>query len=210
MTEQGKFRDEEFVILSHFDKREGKWVETVYPIVGGRLRLAHEENEQLSITSEIIQYDESSAVVRATAKTSKGEFTGLGMASSSRDKTIAPAILELAETRSIARALRFAGYGVEYCGAEEISHLTNGQAKEPDAETSDQEQNGDNGNGNGNGRISNRQLKYIVTLGKNLNLDSKDLDKNSEALYGLKMNGLTVKDASSFIEELKGREAVLS
>jgi hypothetical protein len=32
----------------------------------------------------------------------------------------------MAETRGIARALRFAGYGVEHCSAEEISHLENG------------------------------------------------------------------------------------
>ena len=48
------------------------------------------------------------------------------MASVQRDEKIAPAILELAETRAIARALRFAGYGVEYCSAEEVSHLGNG------------------------------------------------------------------------------------
>ena len=47
------------------------------------------------------------------------------MASSERDQEIAPAILELAETRAIARSLRFAGYGVEYCSAEEVSHLKN-------------------------------------------------------------------------------------
>jgi hypothetical protein len=35
------------------------------PEDGGRLRLAHEENEQLSITTEIIKYDENLAVVRA-------------------------------------------------------------------------------------------------------------------------------------------------
>jgi hypothetical protein len=56
----------------------------------------------------------------------KGTFPGIGMASVERDHTIAPAILELAETRSIARFLRFAGYGVEYCSAEEISCLGKG------------------------------------------------------------------------------------
>ncbi len=32
----------------------------------------------------------------------------------------------MAETRSIARALRFAGYGLEFCGAEEVSHIPEG------------------------------------------------------------------------------------
>ncbi len=45
---------------------------------GGRLRLAHEENDQLSITTEIIKYDENLAVVRAVTTTMKGNFPGLG------------------------------------------------------------------------------------------------------------------------------------
>ena len=49
------------------------------------------------------------------------------MASVQRDEKIAPAILELAETRAIARSLRFAGYGVEYCSAEEVSHFAGQQ-----------------------------------------------------------------------------------
>ncbi len=57
-------------------------------------------------------------MVKAVTSTMKGNFPGLGMASVERDSSIAPAILELAETRAIARSLRFAGYGVEYCSAE--------------------------------------------------------------------------------------------
>jgi len=116
-----QFRDDEILILDQF--RDGKWVKNIFPKIGGRLRLAHEQNQQISITTEIIRYDESVAVVRAVTTTMKGSFPGIGMASVERDSSIAPAILELAETRSIARSLRFAGYGVEYCSAEEVSHL---------------------------------------------------------------------------------------
>jgi hypothetical protein len=101
----------------------------VYPKVGGRLRLAHENNDAINIETEIYRYDENLAVVIATVKTMSGQFTGIGMSSVERDKKIAPAILELAETRGIARALRFAGFGVEYCSAEEVSHLENGNGK---------------------------------------------------------------------------------
>ncbi len=176
------FRNDEMVILSHYDKKDGCWVETEYPKVGGRLRLAHEDNEQLSITTEVIQYDGNVAVVKASAKTRKGEFTGLGMASIERDAKIAPAILELAETRSIARCLRFSGYGVEYCGAEEVSHLPrNGKDDEPSEEKPRQQsKSGGNGRGNGNGngngngsgngsangggdgRITKKQLNYLL------------------------------------------------
>jgi hypothetical protein len=200
-----QFRDDEIVVLT--ENRDGKLVKRIHPKIGGRLRLAHEGNEQVSISTEIIEYDENLAVVRATASTMKGSFPGYGMASRDRDRTIAPAILELAETRAIARSLRFAGYGVEYCSAEEISHLENANGnrntrqagekpskppkEEPKVNDGEKPGNGGNGGdragGNGDARISNKQLNYIVNLGRNLNLNSKDLDHESVKAYGVKM-----------------------
>jgi hypothetical protein len=224
-TNSNQFRDDEITILEQL--RDGKLVKNIFPKIGGRLRLAHEENEQLSITTEIIKYDENLAVVRAVTTTMKGNFPGLGMASVERDHAIAPAILELAETRAIARSLRFAGYGVEYCSAEEISHLGNGngggnfaQEAEKPSELPKEAQkggegekpgNGGNGGdragGNGDARISNKQLNYIVTLGKGLKLNSKDLDQECVKTYGVKMAYLTTKQASAFIDSLKERSA---
>ena len=240
------FREEEIVTLRHWDKKQGEWVENSYPKVGGRLRLAHEQNETLAINTEVIRYDENIAVVTANVDTTKGAFHGIGMASVDRDKSIAPAILELAETRAIARALRFAGYGVEYCSAEEISHLENsgngnGNGRKETAPNSDARDErssgsaggngaqsaqtrapGGNGGGNGSGggndngsdngqssgRLTNKQLNYIVNLGKGLRLNSKDLDQEAVSAFGVKMAHLSVKEASEFIEQLKGREEV--
>ena len=141
------------------------------------------------------------------------------MSSVEKDRSIAPAILELAETRAIARSLRFAGYGVEYCSAEEISHLENGNSKPPATtggkedppneppKTPSEGKPGNGGGGNGDARISNKQLSYIVTLGKGLKLNSKDLDQESIKNYGVKMAFLTTKQASAFIDTLKERLA---
>jgi len=97
-----------------------------------RMKLAHHDNGKLSVTTEIVYYDEKLAVVKAVTATGKGQFVVYGMASMERDQRIAPTILELAETRAIARFLRFAGYGVEFCSAEEISHLENIQVDKED------------------------------------------------------------------------------
>jgi len=214
-TNGNQFREDEIVILTHYDKREDRWVKSIHPKIAGRLRLAHEDNEQLSITSEIVTYDGSIAVVKAVSSIRKGCFPGLGMSSVERDNSIAPAILELAETRAIARSLRFAGYGVEYCSAEEISHLENGDAHIPDDKDGQnvppqEESTGGNGgsplsggNGGETARITNKQLTYIVNLGRNLKMDSKDLDSESVKAFGVKMAHLTVKDASAFIDNLK-------
>ncbi|RJR44066.1 MAG: hypothetical protein C4576_13505 [Desulfobacteraceae bacterium] len=228
-TNGNQFRDDEILILEQV--RDGEPVKSIFPKIGGRLRLAHEDNEQLSICTEIVRYDEVIAVVKSVVTTMKGSFPGFGMASVERDHSIAPAILELAETRAIARSLRFAGYGVEYCSAEEVSHLQNGGPNPPsDAEThtkphqdgpkggnGEKPVNGGNGgNGGANGgnggngdtaRISNKQLNYIVILGRNLNLNSKDLDKETLQAFGVKMAYLTTKQASTFIDTLKERAA---
>lgn len=94
-----------------------------YPVVGGRLRLAHDENEKgLSIETTVIKYEDGIAVIQAKVTTEKGTYNGLGNATAQRDARLKMAILELAETRAIARALRFAGYGVEYTGFEEVDY----------------------------------------------------------------------------------------
>jgi hypothetical protein len=58
-----QFRDDEIVVLT--ENWDGKLVKSIHPKIGGRLRLAHEQNQEISITTEVIRYDESIAVVRA-------------------------------------------------------------------------------------------------------------------------------------------------
>ncbi len=226
-TNGNQFREDEILVLDQL--RDGNVVRNIYPKIGGRLRLAHEDNEQLSISTEIVRYDEVIAVVKAVTSTMKGSFPGFGMASVERDREIAPAILELAETRAIARSLRFSGYGIEYSGFEEISHLQNGcsappQPQEPATKPPQEGPKGGNGEkpgnggnggdkgggngGNGDIRISNKQLSYIVDLGKSLKLNSKDLDQETVKTFGVKMSFMTSKQASTFIDQLKGMSAL--
>jgi hypothetical protein len=108
-----QFKNDEIVKVNNKD----------YPVVGGRLRLAHDENEKsLSIETTVIKYEDGIAVIQAKVTTEKGVYNGLGNATVQRDARFKMAILELAETRAIARALRFAGYGVEYTGFEEVDY----------------------------------------------------------------------------------------
>jgi hypothetical protein len=115
------FREDELV--SRRMKVGNEWQTKVFPIIGGRLRLAHEENQSLSLQTEMVAWDGQYAVFKCRAVTSKGDYVGYGTANSQRDSRLVDSLIELAETRSIARALRFAGYGMEYTGAEEVSHV---------------------------------------------------------------------------------------
>jgi hypothetical protein len=204
------FREDEIVIMSHVDKRTGEVVTRPYPKVGGRLRLAHEENGSLSISTEIIRYEENVAVVRALATTKKGYFNGLGMASLERDQQIAPAILELAETRAIARSLRFAGYGVEYCSAEEVSHLENGGLIEQDVNPSEESEKTNEGESHDSqdARLTSKQLNYLKRLARDRRMTDKELRTKTMEAYKKQPEYLTKKEASELIDELLTQEAV--
>jgi hypothetical protein len=214
-----QFREEEIVIMSHVDKRTGEVVTRPYPKVGGRLRLAHEENGNLSISTEIIRYEENVAVVRALATTKKGYFNGLGMASLERDQQIAPAILELAETRAIARSLRFAGYGVEYCSAEEVSHLENGgpieqtgesPVQDRDDKASEEPPREDENDGQNpqDARLTSKQLNYLKRLARDRRMTDKELRTKTMETYNRQPEYLSKKEASEIIDQLLTQEAV--
>lgn len=157
------FKNEELV------KVQGK----LFPVVGGRLRLAHEDNSNLSIETKVISYDGEIAIIQAMVKTEKGVFNGLGNASTKRDRILSNAILELAETRAIARAVRFAGYGVEYTGFEEVENHN----ENDDKEAATKSQLTDIFSYARNINMSNEELKDIIvkTTGKR---STKDLTKN--------------------------------
>jgi hypothetical protein len=120
------FREDE--LASRRVKVNGEWQTRIFPVVGGRLRLAHEENQSLNLQTEMVNWDGQYAIFKCSAVTSKGQFVGYGTANSQRDTKLAESLIELAETRAIARALRFAGYGMEFTSAEEVSHVVAAEA----------------------------------------------------------------------------------
>lgn len=174
---EANFRDDELV------KVQGKQ----YPVVGGRLRLAHEQNNELSITTNIVNIADDRAVIQATIRTEKGSFSGLGNASLKRDRLLSNALIELAETRAIARALRFAGYGVEFTGFEEMPE---------DVEKQDE---------GGNIPATKSQLETVASIAKRLNISSKELHDIMYEVTGKKSSReLTSKDVSKLLISLKG------
>jgi hypothetical protein len=117
----GQFLESE--LIHRKVKVDNEWQTRTFPVVGGRLRILHENNDHLGIQTEIIRLDPDFVVVKAAVESQRGKFNGTGTASGQRDAKLADSLVELAETRAIARALRFGGIGVEYTGAEEVSHV---------------------------------------------------------------------------------------
>lgn len=183
------FKNEELV------KVQGK----VYPVVGGRLRLAHDENKNLSIETNVVQYNEEVTVIQASVRTEKGTFTGLGNASVKRDRVLSNAILELAETRAIARALRFAGYGVEYTGFEEVGDgKSTGANEEPPVEELARKSE----------TATKEQISTIFSIAKSLNISNDELRELIQDKTGKSFSkDLSKNDASLMIRFLKEKES---
>lgn len=182
------FKNEELV------KVQGK----TYPVVGGRLRLAHDENKSLSIETNVVQYGDESTIIHASVRTEKGTFTGLGNASVKRDRVLSNAILELAETRAIARALRFAGYGVEYTGFEEVGEGKNAALEEqpPKGENHKKSE-----------AATKAQITTIFSIAKNLNMSNDELRELIQDKTGKSFSkDLSKSEASQMINILKEKE----
>lgn len=210
------FREDE--LITRRQKVNGEWVETVFPRVGGRLRLAHEGNGKLSIQTDVVQFDDSLAVVKATVTTEKGVFCGFGTASVQRDQRLVDSLLELAETRSIARSLRFSGYGMEYTSAEEVSHVmpetepvgTQNESKDQKPVFEQEEsqskteakpvaQPKKSGNGNG-GKATGAQCRALYALSKKAQMSDQEVTNVLGPLNAACFEDLSIADASRLIQ----------
>jgi hypothetical protein len=218
------FREDELV--SRKVKVGNEWQTRIFPIIGGRLRLAHEGNETLSLQTEMVNWNGQYAIFKCAAITNKGKFVGYGTANSQRDFEFSESLIELAETRSIARALRFAGFGLEFTGAEEVSHVLSvasesaskeskpivpedngsGKAEGQTDSTSRAESAPPNG-GNGNGRSTQAQCRALFALTKKARYGEGDITNLLRPMNAATFQDLKREDASRLISYLQTETA---
>src|SRR5271157_1848281 len=219
----GQFLESELI---HRKVKVGdEWQTRTFPVVGGRLRLAHEQNDSLSLQTEMVNWDGEYAVFKCCAVTGKGQYIGYGTANSQRDAKLADSLVELAETRSIARALRFAGFGREFCGAEEIAHLPEGglEPQPPPNKATAAEFPEGNGNGKvpakapsgvtvetkskpqhcGIGQATQAQCRALYALTKRAQYTERDIQSLLSPLNAPTFQDLTREDASRLITYLQ-------
>jgi hypothetical protein len=190
-----------------------EWQTKTFPVVGGRLRIAHESNDRLEIQTEIVRLDADLVVIKANIETGKGRFAGTGTASAQRDARLADSLVELAETRAVARALRFGGIGVEYTGAEEVSHVA---SIEPEREQTTNKEpvrvfQSDNGNSKpetkpqhcGNGRATQAQCRALYALTRKAQYTQADIDGMLSSMGAATFEDLTRETASQLISSLQ-------
>lgn len=106
-------RKDGFIVRIKIKDEQGRVVgETDAVTFKGLLSLAHEDRLR-SVKTRIVQLptadNNHTAVVRATVRTGRGEFTGIGDANPGNvNRRIVPHIIRMAETRAMARAFRVA------------------------------------------------------------------------------------------------------
>jgi hypothetical protein len=166
-----------------------KQTEDHYPTVGERLNLQHQEYNQITINTEIIEYHHLElAICRATITTPKGSFNGSGVASLEKDADMMTSLLEIAETRAVSRALRFSGALVEYTGREEIPKPTKSAPNPPIS----------------SGTISNGQKRAIERMAKDKGWDIIQAVRRILANNSIEaLDHLNKQDASTVIQRMR-------
>jgi hypothetical protein len=189
-------------------ERQGKR----FVLYAGLLEEAHSRGLR-SIETDLLQVPEAAngevAIVRAVVRTEDGKFTGIGDASPENvNRTIAPHVIRMAETRAKARALRDA-INVGVTAFEELGGEDGGEAIEPA-----------HGSGGGEERpaarvqenrgelpATKKQLNYLEALISDVvDDDGGGMDKFEE-MVGKPIGELTREEASEWISRLSGKAA---
>ncbi len=113
MASQNGFREDE--IVNRKVKINGEWQTRTFPVVGGRLRLAHEQNDNLSLPTELVNWDGQYAVFKCCAVERQRAVHRLRHANSQRDARLADRLLSWRK-REASQGFEIAGFGLEFTG----------------------------------------------------------------------------------------------
>jgi hypothetical protein len=178
-----------------------------FVLYAGLLEEAHNRGLR-SIETDLVQVPTKEngevAIVKAVIRTEEGKFAGIGDASPQNvNRTIAPHLIRMAETRAKARALRDAiNVGVtafeELGGEEEVVEATKSSERDDGRPKAQVEE------GRGELPATRKQLNYLEALISDVVDDGIG---RFEEMVGKPVGELTREEASEWIGRLSGRAA---
>jgi hypothetical protein len=184
-------------------ERQGKR----FVLYAGLLEEAHNRGLR-SIETDLVQVPTKEngevAIVKAVIRTEEGKFAGIGDASPQNvNRTIAPHLIRMAETRAKARALRDAiNVGVtafeELGGEEEVVEAAKSAERDDGRPKAQVEE------GRGELPATKKQLNYLEALISDVVDDGIG---RFEEMVGKPVGELTREEASEWIGRLSGRAA---
>ena len=188
-------------------ERQGKR----FVLYAGLLEEAHSRGLR-SIETDLLQVPDAGngevAIVRAVVRTEDGKFTGIGDASPENvNRTIAPHVIRMAETRAKARALRDA-INVGVTAFEELGGEDGGEVVETPRGSGGEERPAARVQENrGELPATKKQLNYLEALISDVvDDDGGGMDKFEE-MVGKPIGELTREEASEWISRLSGKAA---
>ena len=188
-------------------ERQGKR----FVLYAGLLEEAHSRGLR-SIETDLLQVPGAGngevAIVRAVVRTEDGKFTGIGDASPENvNRTIAPHVIRMAETRAKARALRDA-INVGVTAFEELGGEDGGEVVEsPRGSGGDERPAARVQENRGELPATKKQLNYLEALISDVvDDDGGGMDKFEE-MVGKPIGELTREEASEWISRLSGKAA---
>ncbi len=189
-------------------ERQGKR----FVLYAGLLEEAHSRGLR-SIETELLQVpgpgNGEVAIVKAVVRTEDGKFTGIGDASPENvNRTIAPHVIRMAETRAKARALRDA-INVGVTAFEELGGEDGAEIVEParGSETRDERPAARVQENRGELPATKKQLNYLEALISDVVEDDGGGMEKFEDMVGKPMGELTREEASEWISRLSGKAA---
>ncbi len=170
-----------------------------FVIFEGLLDVAHQEGLCL-VDTEVKQFpddgNDHTAVVRAVVKTDKGTFSGTGDANSKNvNSMIAPHIIRMAETRAVARALRFA-CNIGITSLEELGDIHEGDNQHiPNRKRSEERKDTNN-------RVTENQKRAIVKMIRQMGVSEEQVEPLIKEKYGAALGDLSYDQCGSIIKKL--------
>lgn len=187
--------------VSGADYLEVKW----------RLVWLRDAHPHATIATELVSHEDNHAIFKATvALPDGGSATGYG----SEGRGDFREYIEKAETKAIGRALAALGFGTQFCPDFDFGAERGKVVDSPVDFTSTQGarqsapgRNASRPTQDGNQLVTERQVKYIGVIAREVGLSDDELKGDVERLYSRSVEQLERKDASAYIESLQARRA---
>lgn len=186
-----------------------------YLEVKWRLVWLRETHPDATIETEMVSHDGALAVFRATV-TVPGGGSATGWGSEGPDDF--RDYIEKAETKAIGRALAALGFGTQFCPDFDFG----AGAKRPQVVDAPIDFNATRGQrlakvthldeherpltaSQLNQPATQRQIRFVQAIAREAGLSPNEVDAEAQRLYGVRLEDITRRDASAFIERLQAR-----